>query len=132
MKLQNAESVKGWLRGLPLLKKELEMRIAFYSELAKESRKVSEIGDKHLAYYLTQIERLQPRMQTVLREAEKLLDTLLPEERAVLHARYLRRYGWDAMEFQVHYSRRQAIRIHNRAIDKLIGMEVECGFDDGE
>ena len=37
MKLTNDEAVKKWMRGLPLMKKELEMKIAFYMDLARRS-----------------------------------------------------------------------------------------------
>ena len=55
MKLTNDEAVKKWMRGLPLMKKELEMKIAFYMDLAREVRKLGEAGEKRLTAYMAQI-----------------------------------------------------------------------------
>ena len=127
MKLTNDEAVKKWMRGLPLMKKELEMKIAFYMDLAREVRKLGEAGEKRLTAYMAQIEQLQDRIKGLARDMERLLDQLDPDERMILTARYVRRLLWDAMEFHVYFSRRQAIRIHNRAVKKLVGAQVGGG-----
>lgn len=129
MKLTNDEAVKKWMRGLPLMKKELEMKIAFYTDLAREVRKLGEAGEKRLTAYMAQIERLQDQIKGLARDMERLLDQLDPDERMILTARYVRRLLWDAMEFHVYFSRRQAIRIHNRAVKKLVGAQVGGGED---
>ena len=52
-------------------------------------------------------------------------DMLDDTERLVLTAKYIKAIRWDFIEFHVFYSRRQAIRIHNEAIKKLVGQEVK-------
>lgn len=131
MRFMTEESVKKWMRGLPLLKKELEMKIVFYTELIRDMKKLGEVGEKHCRGYLDQIERLQEEIQRLAKDMDRLLDKLDPDEKAVLTARYVRRLLWDAMEFHVYFSRRQAIRIHNRAVKKLVGESVG-GEEDGE
>lgn len=73
MKLTNDEAVKKWMRGLPLMKKELEMKIAFYMDLAREVRKLGEAGEKRLTAYMAQIEQLQDRIKGLARDMERLL-----------------------------------------------------------
>lgn len=124
MKFNTANEVKKWLRGLPLLKKELELKMTFYRELIQNNRKLGEVGEKHIAYYGGEILRLQAELKKLTIQMDRILDCLDPEERVILTARYLRGILWDAMEFHVHYSRRQAIRIHNQAIERLVGTEL--------
>ncbi|MBR5152113.1 MAG: hypothetical protein IKW60_01095 [Clostridia bacterium] len=126
MILKTKEEVKAWFRGLDLMKKDLEMKSAFYGELVWMSRNLGESGKKHEAYYLEKIQELHRRIQLLAEDIERVMNTLWPEERAVLTARYIRDKFWDAMEFQVHYSKRHSIRIHDRAVEKLIGQEVDC------
>ena len=132
MKFSTNEEVKTWLRGLALLKKDLEMKSAFYTDLMRISRQMGDAGKKHEGYYQAQTERLHHKMQLLTADIERVLDTLDPDEKAVLTARYIRRLMWDAMEFHVYYSRRQAIRIHDRAIKKLVGQEVDMSGYVGE
>ncbi len=124
MILQTKEEVKTWLRGLSLLKRELEMKSEFYGELIWLSRNLGENGKKHEGYYLAKVEELHQRIQLLGEDIDRVLGILPPEESAVLTARYIKNKLWDAMEFTVHYSKRHAIRLHDRAIQKLIGQEV--------
>ena len=57
MKLRNEKEVKTWLRKLPLLKKELELKIDFYTELVADFEKTSSYG-KHVDYYNEKIDEL--------------------------------------------------------------------------
>ncbi|MEE1013451.1 MAG: hypothetical protein U0L92_03955 [Clostridia bacterium] len=124
MKFSTEKEIKAWFRGLSLLKKDLEMKSSFYLELLRECQRVGKSLSRHEAYYLAQIERLHEEMQQVTADTERIMDILTPEERLVITARYIKHLPWDGIEFAVHYSRRQAIRIHNSAIKKLIGQEV--------
>lgn len=126
MKFKNTEEVKTWLRGIRLTKKELEMKTAFFTDLEYSSRRMGKNGCKHEAYYRRRIEELHRHLQTLTADTERLLATLTPDERMILTARYIKGVMWDAMEFYVYYSRRQAIRIHDRAVKKLVGQEVAC------
>lgn len=132
MKFTTSKEVKIWLRGLALLKKDLEMKAAFYTDLMRISNQMGNAGKKHEVYYQAQTERLQEKMKQLASDIERVLETLDPDEKAVLTARYIRRLMWDAMEFHVFYSRRQAIRIHDRAIEKLVGQEVALDGSAGE
>ncbi len=127
MKFKTADEAKKWLRGLPLLKKELELKTEFYRELIQNSRKLGAIGEKNIEYYGGQILCLQAELKRLTIQMDRILDCLDPEERLILTARYLHGILWDAMEFHVHYSRRQAIRIHNQAMERLV--DVEFGGD---
>lgn len=124
MKFKTSDEAKKWMRGLPLLKKELELKMAFYKELLVDNRKLGAVGEKYVAYYGGEIIRLQGQLKQLTIQVDRMLDRLDPEERMIITARYLRGISWDAMEFHVHYSRRQSIRIHNQAIERLVGVEL--------
>ncbi len=130
MKFTTANEAKKWLRGLPLLKKELDLKAAFYKDLIQDNRKLGLVGEKYIAYYGGQIIRIQEELQELTKQMDRILDLLEPEERVILTARYVRGLLWDAMEFHVHYSRRQAIRIHNQAIERLVGLELGGNRDE--
>ncbi len=132
MKFTTANEAKKWLRGLPLLKKELELKTVFYRDLIQSNRRLGATGEKYIAYYGGQIIRLQEEMKELTEQMNRILDVLDPEERVILTARYVRGLLWDAMEFHVHYSRRQAIRIHNQAIEHLVGLELGGKNDERE
>lgn len=123
MKFETERQVKKWLGGLPLLRKDLAMKSEFFADLIYESKK-RDVGLKHEPYYREQIDILHERLKALEADVEKVLEILDPDEKAILTARYIKRLMWDAMEFHVHYSRRQSIRIHNRAIKKLVGTEI--------
>lgn len=124
MKFSTEKEIKAWFRGLGLLKKDLGMKSGFYVELLRECQRVGKPLARHEAYYLAQIERLHEEMQEVTADIERIMDILTPEERLVITARYMKHLSWDGVEHMVHYSRRQAFRIHNDAMKKLIGQEV--------
>ncbi len=128
MKFKTADDAKKWLRGLPLLKKELELKTMFYKELLLNNRQMGTLGEKYAAYYGGQVLRLQGELKQLTLQMDRLLDLLDPDERMIFTARYLRGISWDAMEFYVHYSRRQAIRIHNQALERLVGVELGGDF----
>lgn len=128
MIFKTENEVKKWLRGLPLLRKELSMRSEFFSDLVRESRKCG-VGIKHEDYYIKQIDSLHEQLKILEKNIELALDLLDPDERAIISARYIKHTMWDAMEFHVHYSRRQAIRIHDRAVKRLVGAELKGGVD---
>lgn len=123
MQLRTEEEVKKWMRGLALLKKDLQMKIGFYHDLERIDRLAGN-DKKNERYYREQIQRLQDKLHNLAADVERVLEALDPDERAVLTARYIQNYMWDAMEFHVYFSRRQAIRIHNRAIRRLVGTVV--------
>lgn len=124
MKFTTTTEVKKWLRGLPLLKRELELRAVFYAELMQMSRKMVESGQRHENHYLMKTQEMHQRLRQMTEDTDRLLKMLTPEESAVLTARYIKGVLWDGIEFYVHYSRRNAIRIHNKALKKLVGQEV--------
>jgi hypothetical protein len=132
MTLTTTTEVKKWLRGLALLKRDVEMRSAFYIDLIRDSQKMKDAGKRHEKYYLARAERLHQKMQQATADTDRLMELLEPEERVILHARYIKGVLWDGIEFYVHYSRRNAVRIHNRALKKLVGQEVETDVYAGE
>lgn len=123
MRLSNEQEVKRWLRELPLVKRELELKIEFYKELESdfEGIKTGRPADE----YRAKIDDLKRRIDGILADTERLFGLLDESERLIMTAKYIKLIRWDFMEFHVFYSRRQAIRIHNEAIKKLVGQEVE-------
>lgn len=122
-KLENVQDVKRWLRNIPYVKKEIELKIKFYKELSCDFENLPK-WEKYCEYYCLEIERLQKKMKTLLSDMERLFNLLDDNERLVMTARYINLIRWDYIEFQVYYSRRQAIRVHDIAIEKLVGQEV--------
>ena len=122
MILKSEEEVKKWLRHIPVLKKELELKIEFYTEIAADFEKFDE---QFTEGYRKKIDELKCRIDILLAEVDRLFDILDDTERLVLTAKYIKAIRWDFIEFHVFYSRRQAIRIHNEAIKKLVGQEVK-------
>lgn len=123
MILNNVKEVKDWLRNIPLVKAEMTLKIKFYQELEEEFNK-AEGFEKSLKYYRGQIESLQHKMETLMEDVDRLFKILDENERLVMVARYINLIRWDYIEFHVFYSRRQAIRVHDHAILKLVGQAV--------
>ena len=135
MTFTTAEEVKKWFRNLPLAKKELNLKLKFYTDLIQTRRVDTADGtgaEKALAFYRQQAAQAQARYHQTLEDTERLLGMLDADERTVLTAKYLNRVSWDAMEFHVYYSRRQCFRIHDRALEKLVGQQAGGGADDGQ
>ena len=59
-----------------------------------------------------------------MKAVEGIFNSLDENERLILTARYIKMIRWDFIEFHVYYSRRQAIRVHNEAVKKLVGADV--------
>lgn len=126
MRFETENEVKKWLRGLPMIKKELSLKSEFFKDLATEAERKG-TGIKYRTYYLKQIDALHEKLITLENNIEEAFNILDPEERTVMTARYINNIIWDMMEFKIYYSRRQAIRIHNRAIKKLVNKEICAG-----
>lgn len=121
MQFKTTDEARKWLRGIGSTKRDLKLKIQFYEELITDSRKMGDKGKSYIDYYLKQIDELQKQLQDVVPTVEKLFEGLSPDEKMILTAKYLMNITWDAIEVYVYYSRRQAIRIHERAIKKLVG-----------
>lgn len=121
---KNENEVKKWLRSFPIIKKELNLRISFYEDLAAEFSKSAE-WEKEALYYKDQIAEIKRAADLCLSEYERLLDILEENEKLILTVKYLKAIAWDYIELHIYFSRRQAIRIHNNAIRKLVGQTVE-------
>ena len=123
MKLSNVKEVKKWLRNLAVVKKELELKIDFYHELERDFEGKESLR-KHREEYMKKIKDLKNTLNRQLADIERLFSALTEEERMIMTARYISLVKWDYIEFRVLYSRRQAIRIHDAAVLKLVGKEV--------
>ena len=124
MRFSTVEEVKKWLRGLPLLRKELTIKSDFYQDLIRDSAKMGTVGEKYIHYYQTQIDETHQKLKELVSCFDSMMEHLTPEERSILTARYVNQLYWDAIEFHFHYCRRQAIRIHNNAVLRLVGIEI--------
>lgn len=123
MQFKTTDEVKRFFRGIPLIKREISLKIDFYQKLIVDNLKINKGNGKHTHYYREQIEILQKQLRELMPTVDKLLDLLEPEERLVITAKYLNSVNWDNIERLIYYSRRQAIRIHNRAIKRLVNKE---------
>lgn len=124
MKLNTAEEVKKWLRNIVCVKRELKLKIEFYKELCGDFEKASGF-EKRVLRYREEIGKLSAKLERFVEETDRIFGLLEENERMVLTARYINSTGWDYIEGKVYFSRRQAIRIHNGALKKLVGQEVE-------
>lgn len=122
MRLNNEGEVKKWLRNLPLIKQELKLKIEFYKELQGDFKGIK--NGRTAEEYEKIINRLKSRIDEIMRDTDRLFSILDESERLVMTAKYIKLIRWDFIEFHVFYSRRQAIRIHNEALKKLVGQEV--------
>ncbi len=122
MRLSNENEVKKWLRSICVIKQELKLKIEFYEDLKKSFGGLKK-GQTAKSYDRI-ITNLKHRLDMVVRDTERLFSALDENERLIMTIKYLKRIPWDYIEFHVFYSRRQAIRIHNIAVKKLVGQEV--------
>ena len=124
MRFENVKDVKKWFRGIVPCKRDIELKLEFYRDLLKSFEK-SEGFDNAVKYYKEQIEKLQNKMTTILEETERTMNLLDEDEKMIMTARYIKMIKWDYIEHQIYYSRRQAVRIHDRAVEKLVGQTVK-------
>ncbi len=123
MMLSNEKEVKKWLRNFAVIKKELELKIRFYRELADEFKMVPAFK-KQCDTYKEEVKKQQVKFNRHMADMEKLFSHLDEGERLVMTARYISCVKWDYIEMHAFYSRRQAIRVHDGAIPKLVGCRV--------
>ncbi len=124
MRFENVTDVKKWFRGIVTCKREIELKLEFYRDLLNDFEK-SDGFDKSVKYYKEQIDELQRKMAIRMEETERLMNLLDSDEKMIMTARYINLIKWDFIELQVYYSRRQAVRIHDRAVEKLVGQTVK-------
>ncbi|MEG1441565.1 MAG: hypothetical protein RSB38_08735 [Oscillospiraceae bacterium] len=133
----NADEVKKWLRGLNLTKKELKSKIKFYEELVSDFSKARNLlgktanYDSGLQFYNDEITFLNCKMKELVKDYKRLTDKLEANEKLIISEKYLSGAKWEYIELSTFISRRQAFRIHNAAITKLIGQSVELGNTGG-
>ena len=123
MKFKSTKDVKKWLRNLPVVKNDLMLKIKFYREISDELEKTPEF-ESTLERYKKEVENLSAKLEGLIKQTDKLFSYLEEHERLIMTARYINVIRWDFIEFKVFYSRRQAIRIHDKALEKLVGKTV--------
>ncbi len=123
MKFKSTNDVKKWLRNLPVVKNELLLKIKFYREISEELLRTDNF-EEMLERYRKEIEALSDKLERLTKDTDELFSYLEEHERLIMTARYINVIRWDFIEFKVFYSRRQAIRIHDKAIEKLVGKTV--------
>lgn len=125
VKLNNVNDVKNWLRSFPVVKKDIENQMSFYEELAEcFMRDIN--WKKDVELYRNEVKKLKSKLNLLLKDYERVARVLDEKEKLVLDVKYLKGVRWDYIERYVFYSRRQAIRIHDTAIKKLVGQVVEA------
>lgn len=75
----------------------------------------TEKGQQLLALYEEKREALIATQEQI----EQAIDSLSPTERTILRMRYIEGRSWTAISLDVYYSRQQAFRIAEKAIQKL-------------
>lgn len=142
MILKDKDTVKKWLRNLPLARKEMDLKIDFYNTLINDLSRIG-IADKRLTklkpeadtyltdisnieFYRNQIEECRKKYDAIINDWNRLSKLLSSDEISVITAKYLKGVTWDAMQFTLFFSRRQCFRILDSAIQKLIGQKVEA------
>ena len=105
------EEIKKLFRGIRSIKKEMELRLTFLKDVQKMDWDTASIEESILQEYA--------KLESRLALADRMLETLEPEEREVLTARYYAGIRWEYMELKTLYSVSQCQRIHNRALKKL-------------
>ncbi len=123
MKFKSTNDVRKWFRNLPVVKNELMLKIKFYREISEELQKTQDF-EKMLERYKKGVVKLSEKLERLTKDADELLSYLEEHERLIMTARYINVIRWDFIEFKVFYSRRQAIRIHDKALEKLVGKTV--------
>lgn len=113
----NVEDIKKIFRGIRSTKKEMELRLAFLRDIQAMDFDTSKME----ASVMQEYERLQERILL----ADRMLDTLDPQEREILTARYYAGVRWEYMEPETMYSISQCQRIHNRALKKLTSFCID-------
>lgn len=140
MLLKNKDTVKKWLRGLPLAEKDMKLKIDFYNTLINDLTRIDKADEKllrlrpeadtyktsisNIEYYRNQITECRRKYEHMLDDLNRLSKLLTADENAVITAKYLKGVTWDAMEFTLYFSRRQCFRILDSAVGKLIGQTV--------
>ncbi len=128
MRLNDVCEVKKWFRGIPCVKSEIELKIEFYKELCRDFKDTPGF-EKSVEYYKGEINALKDKLDCMLADMNRLFGMLDETERLVLTARYINLIKWDFIELKIYFSRRQAIRVHDAALRKLVGQEVGAVYD---
>lgn len=128
MRLNDSVEVKKWFRGIPCVKKEIELKIDFFNELCRDFKNTPGF-EKSVEHYKREISALEAKLDCLISDMNRLFGMLDETERLILTARYINLIKWDYMELKIFFSRRQAIRIHDGALRKLIGQEVGAVYD---
>lgn len=115
MVLTTPSEVKNWLYSFRPHEKDILLHIRHYEENKPN------FG---APYSNKQIANLQYELLILHRDMDNILSHIPKNIRPILTTRYVRRIGWDYINLYTYYSRRQAIRLHNKALKMLIGIEV--------
>lgn len=115
MIFQTPSDVKKWLSVFRSREKDILLHIRHYEE--NKGCFGSQYSNRHIA-------TLQYELMTLHNDMDKILLSVQENIRPILSARYVQRIGWDYINLYTYYSRRQAIRLHNKALKDLVGFKV--------
>lgn len=123
MRTSEFEKVKKWFRGIKISVKVFGEKIDFYNDLIRISNKLQDSEKKiklDTDYYLNQIDILKNKIRErdeILKQCFKLFDE---DEKNIMTYKYIKGIGWDYISMYAFFSKSQAVRIHNKAIKKII------------
>lgn len=115
MVLTTPSEVKNWLYSFRSHEKDILLHIRHY----EENR-----ANFGAPYSNKQIANLQYELLILHRDMDNILSHIPDNIKPIFTARYIRRIGWDYINLYSYYSRRQAIRLHNKVLKLLVGIEV--------
>ena len=74
---------------------------------------------EHQAELLKKYRSLEMELSKSILEIEEAIDTLAPRERALMRLYYIDGLTWERVAVEMHYTWRQAHRIHGKALEQL-------------
>lgn len=129
MRTSEFEKIKEWFRGIRISVKTFGERIDFYNDLINISNRLKN-SDKNIEldkdYYLNQIDKLKSEIQERDEILERCFELFTEDEKNVMTYKYIKGVGWDYISMYAFFSKSQAVRIHNKAIKKIINDNELC------
>lgn len=81
-----------------------------------------------LERYSNEIRELQKQLSDNIKIYDSYMDCLNEREVKVMNYRYLESLAWEVIAQEMNYSKRQAIRIHDKSILKILKDGTQCHF----
>lgn len=136
MKFQSAEEARQWLASLRCIQQQLRLKIRFFQQLIEDTaisrRNTHPVLQKIIDAdrYRAEITALQNQLLYNTELFDQMMSRLSGKERCIMTAKYLNGVTWDRIEMHTYYSKRQALRIHKKALEQLTDIDWEVTEDE--